>query len=447
MHQAFLVSALRPCASSLLLGLLLSACGGDPSLTSMTATETDATVGSSEDTVSGTTSTHDGSSSTDATGSTGHETGEETDSESDPCESSVPLDPSTLAWEALPGLGMLGDGAEEALVTVDRDGTLYVGARFWREPARLEIHRLAGNAWELIGGQPIGDERAQGIGVEGDTVFVLTANGLYSADGGPWQSDDASSTHPDAAGLLPAALAQDQQGRLVLMMTGADQARVFRRSAEAWESLPGALVPEPNGLHGNADWWRGRLALNCTGHAAAIFQGTAFLFEGDAWESLGRYVTEDDATTGQLSANWPRISLTSDDRPVITWRSDHAGGSPRDPTLDQEVMIVRHDPVRGGFERLGSPLAGFDDVTPPGYSTVAVSNADDIFLAWREASVHLAYFADDGWMPLVGDGALHESGTLPSLAVDPVSGLPVVAWAVSGCDDCPPFAVGRAIRR
>src|SRR5690606_19868996 len=132
---------------------------------------------------------------------------------------------------------------------------------------------------------------------------------------------------------------------------------------------------------------------------------------GDAWQDLGAFVP-----SGMAAAEFPRLSVGADARPVMAWRSADPAG--------EMLYASRFDPSADAFVLLDSPFS-FEG---PGasYAVPLVDAAGRVFMTWRESSVYVAELREGSWQPFAvdGDAAMQtQGGTLPAMALLP-DGLP-----------------------
>lgn len=321
-------------------------------------------------------------------------------------------------WESLPLLAAgPSDNAGQCGVSVDSDGVVTVWGSFaaadWAPPQRIEVHRYDGTEWQLVGGAPVaeGQGRVAGHAVDdADTSFALVSLAgemrLFETDGSGW--DEAA---PIAADVELLRLIGDRLGRPVVLAFDGERARVFRRAGSDWSELGDGFLPGG----GDVSLSAADLASDCQGRLVATLGGHTFWFEGDAWDDLGSFIP-----SGMSAAEFPRLAVGSDGRPVMAWRASDSAGD--------EIYASRFNPSSSEFELLDSPIS-FEG---PGasYAAPLVDDEGRVFLTWRESTVYLAELRDGGWHPFAGDGdaAAHTAGgTLPSIALMP-DGMPIVCW-------------------
>lgn len=150
------------------------------------------------------------------------------------------------------------------------------------------------------------------------------------------------------------------------------------------------------------------------------------------------------SSTGPYDAH-PTLSLSPDNQ-TLTFQVSGGGWQDIDVVGTVEAYDLAGNPLDAGPWTWRAPtwletgtleaLPGATDTTMP---KLAAGRNGDIALAWLEGSaLWLAQWSDAGWQLL--DGGLSPPGGSAvagySLAVDP-SGLPVVAYGLSGCTSCP----------
>lgn len=164
-------------------------------------------------------------------------------------------------------------------------------------------------------------------------------------------------------------------------------------------------------------------------------------WSGSAWQEIGGSETGGGISNNVGASNAPTLALDSGGLPAVAWLDGIS------ENYNSEGFLRRFDGATWNEIYVAHSGGGISDTaTASRAPTLAASANGALFVAWEEqieqdAYIYLRSFDGAGWQQLANSGSGYGlrdyifPARQPSIAVDPTTGYPVVAWGQDTLDD------------